>query len=88
MYFFLEKILKYFSMNHLNLILTLTTFLSPALAWDDLDHQIFKVNDKLALLYPDSKPPNFFAFLEVPHGATLAEVTKAFRRESMSAHPY
>ena len=50
-------------------------------AFDDLDHQIFDLVDKLGSEF------NFYSVLDLETTATPAEIQKAYRKKALALHP-
>ena len=53
-------------------------------AWDPEDHEIFEITD--AITQVDSRA-NFYTMLQVDPTANDKEITKAYRKQSLSLHP-
>ncbi|GAA5884923.1 hypothetical protein JCM6882_007153 [Rhodosporidiobolus microsporus] len=58
---------------------------SPALAWDNQDHEIFDLVSSLEAA--EGKGTTFYSFLNTTKSATEKELAKAYRKRSLELHP-
>ncbi|KAK9471405.1 uncharacterized protein V1510DRAFT_420445 [Dipodascopsis tothii] len=69
------------------ILLVLALLAAAAAAWDEADHEIFRLAEELEKT--EGKGTTFYSFLGADQGpaATIDELTKAYRKRSRQLHP-
>ncbi|KAI8914187.1 DnaJ domain-containing protein, partial [Gorgonomyces haynaldii] len=68
----------------MKLWILVTLFIGAFCAWDQEDYELFDLNDSLQQQFPGS---TFYSILEVEPTADDREITKQYRKKSLSLHP-
>ncbi|TBU45074.1 DnaJ-domain-containing protein [Dichomitus squalens] len=72
-------------MRVLHLIAFLAVLVTAVVAWTKEDHEIFDLVS--AVEKSEGKGTNFYSWLDVPHTASTAQISKAYRKKSLQLHP-
>ncbi|KAI9293932.1 hypothetical protein K502DRAFT_280996, partial [Neoconidiobolus thromboides FSU 785] len=72
-------------MRLITLILTVSLFLSYVLSFDNLDHQIFELQDEL--VKQEGTESNLYKLLNSNMDDTAKRISRNFRKVSLSVHP-
>ncbi|KAI9876537.1 MAG: hypothetical protein M1823_007261, partial [Watsoniomyces obsoletus] len=66
-------------------LLVLCALTSLSLAWTKEDHEIFRLKDEVDAA--EGSEITFYDFLGVQSSATLDDISRAFRKKSLTLHP-
>ncbi|KAI1795210.1 DnaJ-domain-containing protein [Ganoderma leucocontextum] len=72
-------------MRVLHLIAFLAVLVTAVVAWTKEDHEIFDLVS--AVEKGEGKGTTFYSWLDVPHTASTAQISKAYRKKSLQLHP-